>query len=302
MNKSLILILTLCVINLNGLNVLAADNGEALASKKAQITEVTPRPDVTVMPESTVIPELTPSLDTAPAPEASSAPAAETSPMPASTLEPTASSAIARPFFYCMKNGSEYAYIKDGNKIIFEPMTANNGLTAAPKIFDDRSYLPFRYLFMSMLGFTEKNDNESLEEKQFTYYGSGENFTLEFKINNEVKVLTMTGLFNYDGDVMEELKLDNGVSYVPLRYFEENELCRLGWDDASKSIILANSDETRKTYFDMVKNNVLNDNYTTYSDIISAPDGNIVSVSDMIKSKAYSASNNFNLEIGRAHV
>ena len=70
---------------------------------------------------------------------------------------PTAESIVAQEedFFWCMKNESEFAYIEKNDKIEYLPMIASNAVAVAPQIYDGITYLPFRYVFEEILGFSD---------------------------------------------------------------------------------------------------------------------------------------------------
>ena len=54
-----------------------------------------------------------------------------------------------------MKNESEFAYIEKNDKIEYLPMIASNAVAVAPQIYDGITYLPFRYVFEEILGFSD---------------------------------------------------------------------------------------------------------------------------------------------------
>ena len=199
-----------------------------------------------------------------------------------------------------MHNGSQFAYVDNGGVINFVPMIASNATAVSPKIYyDGITYLPFRYLFEETLGFADVTDVKDAPGEREYNWKQTNIMTLTFKVNGVEKVLRSDKQIEYNGKLIDSLKVtDEGVSYVPLRYFEQENLCSLYWDADTESIVMSSTSEYGQECLSKVLGQKLTNNFISYSDaVFSETDDAVVSLSDKAGEKVYSASNNFNLSI-----
>lgn len=334
MKKLLSLILSVSLIAAAAWNVCAADDPSA---STATSPEATPAPTATATPTTTsaptakptALPTSAPETEPTEAPDATEAPEAgatgtpdaDATATPVPTAEPTESptpepTPEAKEFFYCMHDGSQFAYIMEDEKPKLVPMIASNNVAVAPKIEDGITYLPFRYVFEEMLGFTDvtkyditmqddkqtqtngKEYGAELEEKEYQWHNRDDDGKLEIRymLNGEEKTLVQD---EWNTDIIEqvfkELMVVDDVSYVPLRFFSRENVCFLDWDDDSRSIFMAGTKEYGDKCFEEVKKVLTcNNNFITYSDAVYS-DGSVISLADKTQSAVYSASSNCGL-------
>ena len=213
---------------------------------------------------------------------------------------PTAESIVAQEedFFWCMKNESEFAYIEKNDKIEYLPMIASNAVAVAPQIYDGITYLPFRYVFEEILGFSDATGKkETLDNKEYMWSNTS-SFNISFNVNGITRTITAGEIIDYNDSEFDALKVsDSGVSYFPLRYFEKEKLCSLSWDNNTSSIIISSTKEYGEKYFSKINSRKFTNNYITYSDAVLNDDNEntVISLSGKVNEKVHSASNNYNL-------
>ena len=240
-------------------------------------------------------------------------PAAEPTPAPTPTPSPTATPEPApkmNPFFCAMKNGSTFAYVDDGDTVKYVPMVASTNTSQIPDIVNDRTYLPFRYIFEELFGFNDKSKNQTeplaieLNNNEYTYGFAGEDkvFTIKYKYNNQVRTLvngeekSVTDPRNGVTENMIVLNVRDGASYLPLVYFAAERLCNVGYNANTKYIYIADNDETIKTYSEKIDAWKYTNNFITQSDTV-LKGSDVISVSKETGGWYRGASSNFNLAV-----
>lgn len=128
---------------------------------------------------------------------------------------PTAEPVVAQEedFFWCMKNESEFAYIEKNDKIEYLPMIASNAVAVAPQIYDGITYLPFRYVFEEILGFSDvTGKKETLDNKEYMWSNTS-SFNISFNVNGITMTIAAGEIIDYNDSEFDALKVsDSGVS------------------------------------------------------------------------------------------
>ena len=103
-------------------------------------------------------------------------------------------------------------------------MIASNAVAVAPQIYDGITYLPFRYVFEEILGFSDATGKkETLDNKEYMWSNTS-SFNISFNVNGITRTITAGEIIDYNDSEFDALKVsDSGVSYFPLRYFEKKK-------------------------------------------------------------------------------
>ena len=121
---------------------------------------------------------------------------------------------------------------------------------AAPKIANDRTYLPFRAVFTA-LGFADEDITYQAETK--TVSAASDAMTISMVIGeNKVTVVKDGQTTVLDTDAPAFIDAELGRTYVPARFVSEAAGYRVGWDGESRTVILDDVDailaDNQETY------------------------------------------------------
>ncbi len=121
-----------------------------------------------------------------------------------------------------MKNESEFAYIEKNDKIEYLPMIASNAVAVAPQIYDGITYLPFRYVFEEILGFSDATGKKkTLDNKEYMWSNTIA-LNISFNVNGITRTITAGEIIDYNDSEFDALKVsDSGVSYFLEIFFKK---------------------------------------------------------------------------------